>query len=266
MSLLSEISFALKRQHIKKQRHYFANKSPSSQSYGFSSSRVWMPKLDYKESRVPKNWCFWTVVFEKTLESSLDCKEIQEVHPKGNQSWIFIGRTNAEAETPIFGYLMQRTDSFEKTLMLGKIEGRRRREWQRMRWLDGLTNSMDISLSKHREIVKGVGDGQGGLVYCSPWSLGESDMTERLNWTDWKWFWLPRWQQWSIICLPMQETQETQVLFLGWEDPLEKGMATHSIILTWRIPGTEEPGVLQSRGSHRVGHNWRDLAAAACWV
>ena len=89
------------RQHIKKQRHYFANKGPSSQGYGFSSSRVWMWELDYKESWAPKNWCFWTVVLEKTLESPLDCKEIQPVHPKGNQSWIFIGRTDAEAETPI---------------------------------------------------------------------------------------------------------------------------------------------------------------------
>ena len=88
------------RQHIKKQRHYFANKGPSSKSYGFSSSHVWMWELDYKESWVPKNWCFWTMV-EKTLKSPLDSKEIQPVHPKGNQSWIFIGRTDAEAETPI---------------------------------------------------------------------------------------------------------------------------------------------------------------------
>ena len=89
------------RQCIKKQRHYFAEKGPSSQSYGFSSSHVWLSELDYKESWVLKNWCFWTVVLEKTLESPLDCKEIQPVHPKGNQSWIFTGRTNAEAETPI---------------------------------------------------------------------------------------------------------------------------------------------------------------------
>ena len=87
-------------QHTKKQRHYFANKGPSSQIYGFSSSHVWMWELDYKESWAPKDWCFWTVVLEKTLESHLDCKEIQPVHPKGNQSWIFIGRTDAEAETP----------------------------------------------------------------------------------------------------------------------------------------------------------------------
>ena len=94
-------SYDQPRQHIKKQRHYFANKGPSSQSFGFSSSHVWMGELDYKESWVLKNWCFWTVVLEKTLESPLDGKEIQPVHPKGNQSWICIGKTDAEAETPI---------------------------------------------------------------------------------------------------------------------------------------------------------------------
>ena len=89
------------RQHVKKQRHYFANKGLPSQSYGFSSSHVWMWELDYKESWVPKNWSFWTVVLEKTLESPLDCKKIKPVNCKENQSGIFIGRTNAEAETPI---------------------------------------------------------------------------------------------------------------------------------------------------------------------
>ena len=94
-------SYDQPRQHIKKQRHYFANKGPSSQSYGFSSSHVWMWELDYKESWGQKNRCFWPVVLEKTLESPLDCKYIQPVNSKGNQSWIFIGRTDAEAETPI---------------------------------------------------------------------------------------------------------------------------------------------------------------------
>ena len=89
------------RQHIKKQRHYFANKGLSSQSYGFSSSHVWMWELDCIGGLSTKEWCFWTVVLEKTLESPLDCKEIQPVHTKGNQSWIFTGRTDAEAETPI---------------------------------------------------------------------------------------------------------------------------------------------------------------------
>ena len=116
------------RQHIKKQRHYFANKGPSSHRYAFSRSFVWMWELDHKESWVQKNWCFWTVVLEKTLESPLDYKEIQLVHPKGNQSWIFIGRTDSEAEAQILWHLMHRNDSLEKTLILGKIEGGRRRD------------------------------------------------------------------------------------------------------------------------------------------
>ena len=98
--LLGRKSYDQTRQHIKKQRHYFTNKGPFSQGYGFSSGHVWMWEL-YKEIWVPKNWCFWTVVLEKTLESPLDCKEVQPVHPKGNKSWIFVGRTDAEAETPI---------------------------------------------------------------------------------------------------------------------------------------------------------------------
>ena len=89
------------RQHIQKQRHYFANKGPSSQGYGFPSSHVWMWELDWEESWALRNWCFWTVVLEKTLESPLDCKEIQPVHSKGDQSWLFIGQTYGEAETPI---------------------------------------------------------------------------------------------------------------------------------------------------------------------
>ena len=94
-------SYDQPKQHITKQRHYFANKDLSSQSYGFSISHVCMWELDYKESWAPKNWCFWTVVLEKTLESRLDCKEIQPVHPKGDQSWVFIGRTDVETETLI---------------------------------------------------------------------------------------------------------------------------------------------------------------------
>ena len=138
-------SYDQPRQHIKKQRHYFDNKGPSS--------HVWMWELDYKESWALKNWCFWTVVLEKTLESPLDCKEIQPVHPKGDQSWVFFGRTDAEAEAPILWHLMRRADSLEKTLMLGMFEGRRRRGRQRITWLDGITDSMGMNLSKLQELV-----------------------------------------------------------------------------------------------------------------
>ena len=136
------------RQHVKKQRHYFANKGLSSQGYSFSGSHVWMWELDYKESCVQKNWCIWSLVLEKTLESSLDCKEIQPVHLKETSPGCSLEGLMLKLNFQYFGHLMWRADSFEKTLILGKIEGGRRRGRQRMRWLDGITESMDMSLGK----------------------------------------------------------------------------------------------------------------------
>ena len=140
-------SYDQPRQHIKKQRHYFANKGPSSQGYGFSSSHVWMWELDCNETWVLKNWCFWTVVLEKTLESPLDCKQIQPVHPKGNQSWVFIRRrcwswsSNTLATWCEELTHLKRPWSWERLKVGGEGENR-------MRWLDGVTDSMDMSLSK----------------------------------------------------------------------------------------------------------------------
>ena len=165
---------------MKKQRHYFANKCPSSQGYGFSGSHVWMRELDSKESWAQNNWWFWTVVLEKTLESPLDCKEISPVHPKGDQSWIFIGRSDAEAETPYFGHLMGRADSFEKTLMLGKIEGRRIKGRQRMRWLDGVTDTMTwVSVSSR----SWQWIGRPGLLQSMEVQRVRLDWETELNWT-----------------------------------------------------------------------------------
>ena len=181
-------SYVQPRQHIKKQRHYFANKGPSSKSYGFSSSHVWMWDLDHKESWAPKNGCFWTVVLGKTLESSLDFKEIQPVNPKGNQSWIFIGRTDAEAEALILWPLDV------KSRLIGK-DPDAVKDWRLEE--KGMTEDEMVGwhyrLDGHEfEWTPGVGDGQGGLACYDSWGHKESDMTERLNWLtdagkDWRW-------------------------------------------------------------------------------
>ena len=186
MLALWKKSYDQPRHHIKKQRHYFANKGPSSQSYGFSSSHIWMWELNYKESWALKNWCFWTVVLEKTLKSPLDCKEIQPVHPKGNQSWLFIGRTDAEAETPI----LWPPDA--KNWLIGK-DTDAGKDW---RWEEkGMTE-----------------DGWDGWM---------------ASLTQWTWVWVSSRSWW------------------------------------W----TERPGVLQSTGLQRVGHDWETELnwTESCW-
>ena len=140
-----------------------------------------MWELDCEESWVPKNRCFWTVVLEKTLESPLDCKEVQPVHPKETSPGCSLEEMMLRLKLQYFGHLMWRVDSLEKTLMQGGIGGRRRRGRQRMRWLDGITD-----YACEFEWTLGVGDGQGGLVCCNSWDCKESNTTERLKWTELK--------------------------------------------------------------------------------
>ena len=142
-----------------------------------------MWELNCEESWVPKNWCFWTVVLEKTLESSLDCKKIQPVHSKGDQSWVFLEGLMVKLKLQYFGHLMWRVDSLEKTLMLGGIGGRRRRGQQRMRWLDGITDSMEVSLNEFQELVMNRKAWRAAIHGVTKSRTWLSDWTD-LNWTE----------------------------------------------------------------------------------
>ena len=165
------------RQHFEKLRYYFANKHPSSKSYGFSSGHVRMWELDFEESWAPKNWCFLTVVLQKTVESPLDWKEIQPVYPKGDQSQVFIGRTDAKSETPVLW------PSHAKSWLIGK-DPDAGRDWgqeEKGTTEDEMAGWHHLLDGHEFEWTEGVGDGQGGLACCDSWGRKESDTTERLN-------------------------------------------------------------------------------------
>ena len=174
-------SYDQPRQHSKKQRHYFANKGLTSQGYGFSSGHVWMWEVDCEEGWALRNWCFWTVVLEKTLESPLDCKEIQLVHPKGDQSWVLFGRTDVEAETP----MLWPPDVKSWLIWKDPDAGKDWRQEEKGTTEDEMVG-WDHWLNGHGfGWTLGVGDGQGGLLVMDMFMGSQrSDTTEWLRWTE----------------------------------------------------------------------------------
>ena len=210
-----------------------------------SSSHVWMWELDYKESWAPKNWCFSTVILEKTLESPLDFKEMKPVHPKGDQSWVFIGRIHAAAETPI----LWPPDA--KNWLLGK-DPNAGKDWRQEEGDDRGWDGWMVSLTwwtwawASSRTCRWTREAWHVAIHGS--QRAGHDWATELNWTGA-----------SLVAKMVKNLlamQETLVWSLGQEDPLEKGMATQSGILAWRSPWTEEPGGLQSMQLQRVGHGW----------
>ena len=219
----------------------FANKSPSSQSYGFSSGHVWMWELDCKESWAPKNWCVWTVVLEKTLESPLDCKEIHRVHSKRDQSWLFLGRNDAKAETPILWPPDAKSWLIGKDPDVGRDWGQEEKgttEDEMAGWHHGLDG-------RECEWTPGVGDGQGGLACCDSWGRKAWDMTERLNWTELNYFTILYWfchtLTWihhGCTCVPHLETPShipPHTIPLGHPSIPALSILYHASNLDWRF-------------------------------
>ena len=213
------------RQHIKKQRRYFANKGPSSQGYGFSSGRFWMWELDYKESWALQNQCFWTVVLKKTLESPLDCKEIQPVHPQGDQSWVFIGRINIEAETPI----LWPPDAKSWLIWKGPDAGK---DWEQEE--KGTTE--DEMVGWHHWVdwyefgwIPGVGDGQGDLACCDLW--GRKEWTRLSDWTELNWTELVRRLEWVALSCSRGSRRPTDRTHVSYVSCIDRRILYHSYYL-----------------------------------
>ena len=210
-------SYDQPREHVEKQRHYFANKGLYSQGYGFSSSHVWMQELDCEESWAPKNWCFWTVVLEKTLESPLDCKEIQPVHSRGDQSWVFFGRNDAEAETPHAKSWLIRKDS-DTGKGLKQVKGIT--EAEMVGWHHQL-NELEL------EQTPGDGEGQGCQAYFSPWSHKGSDMTE--------WLYITGKSEVTVALATYSPRHISSSFWSILEEWEASKLSSASVLLNWRL-------------------------------